>query len=65
MRDEGKVEEVRKRRVIPEAALWGSVCCQLVFPLRLLFQSQLDLESGDNPAQSVPRIGLPLAKQYA
>ena len=30
LRDKGKAEEVRKARVIPEAALRGSACCQPV-----------------------------------
>ena len=45
MRDEGQIEEAMKRKVIPQAALWGSVRHPLVLLfLRLLFQSQLDLE---------------------
>lgn len=55
MKDAGKVEEVRQRRGIPEAALWGSLLSASFPSFRLLFQSQLDSEPGDSPAQSVPK----------
>lgn len=31
MKDEGKIVEVRERRITLQAAFWGSMCCQLAF----------------------------------
>ena len=61
MRDKGKAEEVRKARVIPEAALRGSACRQPVSLPQTPISEPNGLRARDIHAQS----GLPLAKRYA